>query len=342
MARPRILIIYTGGTIGMVHDSPGGPLVPFSMEALLRRVPTIGELGIDISTQELSQVIDSSGMTPAIWKELALLIGSCHDSFDGFVVLHGSDTMAYTASALSFMLRGLGRPVILTGSQLPIGLVRSDARENLITSLILASMRDEKDRPLINEVCVFFEATLFRGNRTHKFNAENFDAFRSVNYPPLAEAGVHLRVHNDRLLPRPTEAFMVLAEMDAAVATVRLFPGIDLAPYVQICADGHVRGLVLETFGSGNGPDSKVFLNDVTRIVEMGIPVLNITQCRGGRVNMEKYATGRSLAAVGVVSGADMTIEAGLAKMMHLLANISESAELVRLLSVPICGELTR
>lgn len=326
----------------MVHDSPGGPLVPFSMEALLRRVPTIGELGIDISTKELSQVIDSSGMNPTIWKELALLIGTCYDSFDGFVVLHGSDTMAYTASALSFMLRGLGRPVVLTGSQLPIGLVRSDARENLITSLILASMRDEKDRPLINEVCVFFEATLFRGNRTHKFNAENFDAFRSVNYPPLAEAGVHLRVHHDTLLPRPTEAFRVLVEMDAAVACVRLFPGVNLAPYVRMCADGHLHGLVLETFGSGNGPDAATFLDDVKRIVDMGIPMLNITQCRGGRVDMGKYATGRSLAAAGLVSGADMTIEAGLTKMMHLLACERDFDVLRTLLSVPICGELTR
>jgi len=341
MARPRVLIIYTGGTIGMVHDSPGGPLVPFSMDALLRRVPTISELGIDIETEQLSKVIDSSGMNPAIWKELALLIGSRHDSYDGFVVLHGSDTMAYTASALSFMLRGLDRPVILTGSQLPIGLVRSDARENLITSLMLASMRDDKDVPLINEVCVFFEATLFRGNRTHKFNAENFDAFRSVNYPPLAEAGVHLRVHHDRLLPRPTEAFRVLAEMDVAVASVRLFPGIDLAPYIQMCAAGHVRGLVLETFGSGNGPDGAAFLDDVSRIVKMGIPVLNISQCRGGRVDMEKYATGRSLAAAGVISGADMTIEAGLTKMMHLLAYTNKSAEHAELLSAPICGELT-
>jgi L-asparaginase len=341
MARPRILIIYTGGTIGMVHDSPGGPLVPFSMEALLRRVPTIGELGIDISTQELSQVIDSSGMTPAIWKELALLIGSCHDSYDGFVVLHGSDTMAYTASALSFMLRGLGRPVILTGSQLPIGLVRSDARENLITSLILASMKDEKNGPLINEVCVFFEATLFRGNRTHKFNAENFDAFRSVNYPPLAEAGVHLRVHHQRLLPEPTEAFRVFAEMNADVAIIRLFPGINLAPYVEMCAADQLRGIVLESFGSGNGPDDTTFLNHVKSIVGMGIPVLNITQCRGGRVDMGKYATGRSLAAVGVVGGADMTIEAGLTKMMHLLAYGHSSDELGRLLSTAICGELS-
>ncbi len=320
MAAPRILIIYTGGTIGMIQDPGSGALVPFTLEAMLRRLPAISELGIELASVPLKEVIDSSNMSPAVWQELAEIIACNYADYDGFVILHGSDTMAYTASALSFMLCGLAKPVILTGSQLPIGLVRSDARENIITSLMLAAMT-EQGRPVINEVCIYFEDRLFRGNRTHKFNAENFDAFRSVNYPPLADAGVHLKVHGEHLLPVPHRSFELMSALETDIAVLRLFPGIRMAPYADMFRSAGVKGLVLETYGAGNGPQEGDLLAAIRQMVGSGMLVVNVSQCRGGMVQMEKYETGRHLLAAGVVSGRDMTVEAAITKMMHVLAH---------------------
>lgn len=339
MEQSRILIIYTGGTIGMIRDSETGSLVPFTLDAMLNKIPTIRELGIGLEAVALKQVIDSSNMTPEVWAELAEIVSEHYAQFDGFVILHGSDTMAYTASALGFMLDGLAKPVILTGSQLPIGLARTDARENLITSLVMASMR-EGGKPLINEVCVFFEDKLFRGNRTHKFNSENFDAFRSVNYPVLADAGVRLKVHTEHLLSRPNRPFKVQTALSRAVGVIQLFPGIDIAPLADFHMSAGTRGIILETYGSGNGPSSASFLESLKKMDSQGILMVNITQCRGGRVEMEKYATGRSLTEAGVISGRDMTLEAALTKLMHVLATTDEPEIAKVLMQSPLSGEM--
>jgi L-asparaginase len=304
----------------MIQDPGSGALVPFTLEAMLRRLPAISELGIELASVPLKEVIDSSNMSPAVWQELADIIARNYVAYDVFVILHGSDTMAYTASALSFMLCGLAKPVILTGSQLPIGLVRSDARENIITSLMLAAMT-EQGRPVINEVCIYFEDRLFRGNRTHKFNAENFDAFRSVNYPPLADAGVHLKVHGEHLLPVPNRSFELMSALETDIAVLRLFPGIRMAPYADMFRSIGMKGLVLETYGAGNGPQEGDLLAAIRQMVGSGMLVVNVSQCRGGMVQMEKYETGRHLLAAGVVSGRDMTVEAAITKMMHVLAH---------------------
>ncbi len=340
MKQPRILIIYTGGTIGMIQEVVDGPLVPFTLDAMLRKIPSIRDLGIELHSAELDEVIDSSNVTPEVWVQLAAIIGTNYAAYDGFVILHGSDTMAYTASALSFMLDGLGKPVILTGSQLPIGLVRTDARENLITTLSIAAMH-ENGVPLLNEVCIFFEDRLFRGNRTHKFNSENFDAFLSVNYPVLADAGVHIKVHTEHLLAKPTGAFRTQTALNTNIATLRLFPGIALTDYAEFFIAKKLEGLILETYGSGNGSTDETFLESLRKMTAAGIVVLNVTQCQGGGVEMEKYATGRALAEAGVLSGKDITLEAALVKMMHVLGISTQLGERKRLLECDLKGEMT-
>ncbi|MCF8256962.1 MAG: asparaginase [Flavobacteriales bacterium] len=340
MQRPRILIIYTGGTIGMIHDVGSGTLVPFTLEAMLRRLPAIPELELNLSSVSLRKVIDSSNMSPMVWQELTAIISDNYHHYDGFVILHGSDTMAYTASALSFMLSGLAKPVILTGSQLPIGLVRTDARENIITSLMLAAMQKD-GRPMINEVCIYFEDRLFRGNRTHKSNAENFDAFRSANYPVLADAGVHLKVHEEHLLSVPSAPFQTRPELENNIAVLPLYPGIDLIPYSEMFQSRGLRGLVLETFGAGNGPEDNGFLRSLRHIVDNGAVVVNVSQCRGGKVQMEKYATGRQLLDAGVISGSDMTVEAAITKLMHALAYSDSKATCEHFVKHSQRGEMT-
>jgi len=340
MSKPRILILYTGGTIGMIQDVATGSLVPFTLDAMLKKIPAILDLGIDLYSTALEKVIDSSDIDPSVWVDIARIIGDNYAAFDGFVVLHGSDTMAYTASALSFILRGLAKPVILTGSQLPIGLARSDARENLITSLSIAAMQ-ANGQPLVNEVCIFFEDQLFRGNRTHKFNSENFDAFRSVNYPVLADAGVHIKLHAEHLLPKPMGDFELITSLNTHIAVLKLFPGLDASVYADFFIAQKMEGVILETYGSGNGPTSKAFLRGIERMNEHGIVVMNVTQCRGGSVNMDKYNTGRSLARAGVISGKDITIEAALVKMMHVLGTTSDFSKRKLLMENNLNGELT-
>jgi L-asparaginase len=340
MQRPRILIIYTGGTIGMIQDVGSGTLVPFTLEAMLQKIPSIRDLGIELHSTELHPVIDSSNVNPEVWVQLAELIGKHYADFDGFVILHGSDTMAYTASALSFMFDGLAKPVILTGSQLPIGLVRTDARENLITSLSIAAMQHDGE-PIVNEVCIYFEDRLFRGNRTHKFNAENFDAFRSVNYPALADAGVHIRLHIEHLLPRPTKDFQVHFQLEKNIAIVPLFPGIDMQLYTDMLITNGVEGLIVQTYGSGNGPSDERFVSALRRLHEHGVLLLNITQCRGGAVEMEKYATGRALKDAGMLSGKDMTLEAAVTKMMHVFGVCSQLKHREEMMLCPLRGEMS-
>lgn len=324
----------------MIQDVATDTLVPFTLEAMLQKIPSIRDLGIELHSTELEPVIDSSNVNPQIWVQLAGLIGQHYAAYDGFVILHGSDTMAYTASALSFMLDGLAKPVILTGSQLPIGLVRTDARENLITSLSIAAMQRD-GIPMVNEVCIYFEDRLFRGNRTHKFNSENFDAFRSVNYPVLADAGVHIRLHTEHLLSRPSQDFRTHLQLHKNIAIVPLFPGVDMDLYAEMFIAKGLEGLIVQTYGSGNGPSDGRFLHAIRRLSDHGVLLLNITQCRGGSVEMDKYATGRALKEAGMLSGNDMTVEAAVTKMMHVFGVTNHRRQRAEMMDCPLRGEMT-
>ncbi len=341
MKRPNILIIYTGGTIGMIQDEKSGRLRPFRLERVFRSIPSIQRLGLEIHALELEHVIDSSNVTPGIWLELAGTIGRHYDRFDGFVVLHGSDTMAYSASALSFLLENLAKPVIFTGSQLPIGLPRTDARENLITALEIAAMRNSRGRSLIPEVCIYFEDNLYRGNRTHKFNTENFDAFLSRNYPVLAEAGVRITVHEERLLRRPGRKVRIHDALNTRVATLQLFPGVDTGMHTEMYLRKGIATVILQTYGTGNAPTEKAFLNSIKELTDNNISVLNVTLCRQGHVEMGRYETSEQLLDLGVVSGSDITLEAAIAKCMFVTAQEEDMGERNRLLAEPLRGEMT-
>jgi len=325
----------------MIQDPKSGRLRPFRLERLFKSIPSIQNLGIEIHAMELEQIIDSSNVTPKIWIELATTIGKYYKRFDGFVVLHGSDTMAYSASALSFLLENLAKPVIFTGSQLPIGLPRTDARENLITALEIAALRDEKGSSLIPEVCIYFEDKLYRGNRTHKFNTENFDAFLSPNYPPLAEAGVNIRVFDQYLLNGSNDNFAVHSKLNSNVAVLKLFPGIDLQSYLEMFLQKEIGALILETYGSGNGPTDQKFLNAVEKLTDNNVLVLNVTQCREGGVQMGKYETSQALLEMGVISGSDITLESAITKSMFILTITDDHDTRSELLGKPLRGEMT-
>ncbi|MCB9186980.1 MAG: asparaginase [Flavobacteriales bacterium] len=341
MAQAKVLIIYTGGTIGMIRDEKKGTLKPFRLNRMIKSIPSILDLGIEIHAMELEEIIDSSNMTPKVWIELAGIIGDQYEKFDGFVVLHGSDTMAHTASALSFMLENLAKPVILTGSQLPIGLPRTDARENLITALEIASMKNPQGQSLVPEVCIYFEDQLYRGNRTYKFNSENFDAFLSPNYPILAEVGVKIEVFEHRLLPHPNKDLVVRNTLSNKVGMVQLFPGLDLSPFVDMFISTGTELVILETYGSGNGPTDKGFLSAIRKLVENNVLVYNVTQCRQGHVQMGKYEASSDLARFGVLSGDDITIEAALTKAMYVLASTDDTKERAELMERPLRGEMS-
>ena len=340
--KPRILIVYTGGTIGMTEDLATGALVPFSFDHLMRNVPKIGRLGYALDHVEIDPPIDSSNMNPAHWAQVAKMIADAYDDFDGFVVLHGTDTMAYTASALSFMLRGLAKPVILTGSQLPIGEIREDGTENLITALQIAAARTGDGAPMVQEVAISFGRHLWRGNRAMKVSSTNFGAFASYNYPPLADMDLHI-VYRERLLARPAAdaALAPLYAMDDAVAVAFLYPGItEAALRPQLLAPG-AKAVVLRTFGAGNAPTETWFTDLVAEAVGAGKVVVNVTQCPAGGVEEKRYATGDALAKAGVVSGCDMTCEAALTKLMHLFGQGLSATEVAAAMTRPLAGELT-
>lgn len=325
----------------MIRDEKKGTLKPFRLNRMTKSVPSILEMGLEIHALELEEVIDSSNMKPEVWIELAELIEEHYNDYDGFVVLHGSDTMSYSASALSFLLENLGKPIIFTGSQLPLGLPRTDARENLITALEIAALKNKNGDSLVREACIYFEDRLYRGNRTHKFNSENFDAFISPNYPALAESGVKIEVDLDELLPHPKGELKVHSKLNTNVGILRLFPGIDLEPYLRMFLDSKIELVVLETYGSGNGPTDKSFLNAIGTLVQNDIIVYNVTQCRQGHVEMDKYEAGSELAAMGVISGEDITLEAAITKAMFVLGQTKNITERKRLMITALRGEMT-
>lgn len=338
--KSNVLVIYTGGTIGMQKDPDTGALMPLEIDGLIRHIPEMALLDCNISSVSFETPIDSSDMSAKEWIELATIIEDHYHSYDGFVILHGSDTMAYTSSALSFLLENLDKPVILTGSQLPIGILRSDAKENIINSLEIASAKDLEGKSIVQEVCIYFEYKLYRGNRVFKNSSENFEAFESFNYPPLAEAGVNIK-YRKRFLNKGTNGvFRAHKTLNTNVAVIPLFPSFN-PDIIQMMIDKNVEGIILLTFGSGNTPTNEVFFKAIEEGINKGIKIANITQCRGGGVRPGMYAAGLAIQKLGVLDGKDMTMEAGLTKMMFLLSLKLSDKAFKRLYSEPLKGELT-
>lgn len=339
--QPHILLIYTGGTIGMIKDVYTGSLKAFDFDSLLIKIPELRLLDCSIETISFEEPIDSSNMHPKYWADIATIIGDNYTDFDGFVVLHGSDTMSYTASALSFMLENLAKPVILTGSQLPIGDLRTDAKENLITSIQMAALHIE-GLPVIREVGLYFEYKLYRGNRTTKLNAEHFEAFESFNYPNLAESGVHLNVNSESLWrPKPNSELVLRTAMDTNVGVLKLFPGISRPICEAVFKSKLIKGLIIETYGSGNATTEPWFLELIENAVRNGLHIVNVTQCAGGSVNMGQYETSSQLKLLGVISGKDITTEAAIAKLMYLLGENVDKNEFKTIFETSLRGELS-
>ncbi len=338
-SKPSILLIYTGGTIGMMKDFETGALKAFNFKKLLQKIPEIKQLDCVIETISFEKPIDSSNMNPEKWVQIATIIEENYTAFDGFVVLHGSDTMSYSASALSFMLENLNKPVVFTGSQLPIGDLRTDAKENLITAIQIASLQ-QKGKPVIGEVCLYFEYKLYRGNRTTKINAEHFNAFTSPNYPPLAESGVHLNVNNNLLTSKNSKKLVVRKELNDHVAIIKMFPGINESVLSAIFSIPNLKGVVLETYGSGNAPTHDWFIQILKNAIKKGLFIVNVTQCSGGSVNMGQYETSTQLKKIGIISGKDITTEAAITKMMYLLGQNVAPKVFKTIFETPLRGEM--
>ena len=340
MTQPKIALVYTGGTIGMIKNPKTGALSNFNFTELLDKIPELELLDCSIETLSLPQPIDSSDMSVEAWIQTAELIEYQYNKFDGFVVLHGSDTMAYSASALSFMFENLTKPIIFTGSQLPIGDLRTDAKENLITAIQIASLQKNK-LPLINEVCLYFEYKLYRANRTTKISAEHFEAFASPNFPPLAESGVFLKVDEHLLLPKPSKPLQVHKKFDKNILILKLFPSISATFINQILSVENLKGVVLETFGSGNAPTDVAFINALKTAIDKGIFIVNVTQCSGGSVQMGRYETSTQLKNIGVISGKDITTEAAVSKIMYLIGQSISVNIFKTVFETPLRGEIS-
>ncbi len=340
----KILMIYTGGTIGMKENPSTHALEPLDFSHLLDNVPKLKMLDYKIDSLQFSEPLDSSAMTPCHWKEIAEAIEKHYEDYDGFVILHGTDTMAYTASALSFMLKNLRKPVIITGSQLPIGEVRTDGEENLITALQVAAECDSEGKPMVKEVAILFENSLLRGNRSTKHSADKFNAFQSNNYPRLAKIGLGITYNHDALLHEKCGCDAKLEVeygFDSNVMVIDLFPGLHENLFRYMLNAPGIRGIVMKTFGAGNGPSADWFLKELKEAVDRGVVIVNVTQCGNGCVLPYRYETGRKLREAGVISGHDLTAEAAITKLMHLLAQSDNPAEVKRLMEENICGEMT-
>ena len=337
-----VLLIYTGGTIGMIQNPETGALENFNFDQLLHHVPEIKQFNLDIFSYAFTPPIDSSDMNPTFWAELVGIIYSNYERYDGFVILHGTDTMAFTASALSFMLEGLMKPVILTGSQLPIGALRTDGKENLLTAIEIAAAKNPDGTPIVPEVCVFFHEKLMRGNRTTKISAENFDAFESNNYPLLAHSGIEIQYHRHFIKPyNPESELIPHYEMDSNILILSLFPGIQPGIVEQVLRSPELKGIIFRTFGSGNAPRFPWLTEALTEATKRGKIIVNITQCSTGSVKMRMYETGRQLLEAGIISGNDSTVEAALTKLMYLLGQGLSPENIRSEMKRSIAGEIS-
>lgn len=338
--RASILIIYTGGTLGMDYDERGA-LVPCAFEHIVSRMPVLKDLGINLSVIPFNPPIDSSNVTVAHWVQIGQIIHDQYANFDGFIVLHGTDTMAYSASALSFMLQGLNKPVIFTGAQLPIASPRSDGRENFITALEIAADKKE-GKPIVSEVCVFFNHLLLRGNRSKKVESRHFDAFESENYPILAEAGIVIDYNYAALRPYDVNAKLEFNTiMKNEIVVLKLFPGISETVVTNTLKSDMVKGVIMESYGSGNVPHQPWFLDLLGVAIANDIVILNVSQCNGGKVIQGKYEASSALESLGVISGADLTSEAAITKMMYAFGRYVNTVDIKKCLITPISGEMT-
>ncbi len=339
-----LLIIYTGGTIGMKEDPMDGTLKPFDFSQIMEEVPELNKFDVKIDSYTFDPLIDSSDVEPSLWISLAELIRDRYEDYDGFIILHGTDTMAYSASTLSFMLEGLTKPVVFTGSQLPIGVPRTDGKENLISAVEIAAAKDYEGHARVPEVCIYFDSKLLRGNRSTKYSAEAFNAFASPNCPPLAEAGIQIRYNTD-VIRKPIywdAQLRVQTHLDTRVAILKVHPGMTPQVMRSVVSDPLTRACIIETYGSGNALSKEWFLDIVREAAEAGKILLNVTQCKSGTVNMNLYATGATLKHAGVLSGSDITTEAALGKLFSLMGRSDNDGWVKTMLEKNLCGEITK
>ncbi len=339
----KVLVIYTGGTIGMIKNPETGLLNSFDFNSVYEHIPELNRLmHTEIDTMSVTRPIDSSEMSSEDWIQMAKLIQNSYDLYDGFVILHGTDTMSYTASALSFMIKDLQKPVILTGSQLPIGVIRTDGKENLITAIEIAAAKDSNGESIIQEVAVYFEYSLYRGNRSSKVSSHQFEAFKSPNYPELAIAGVNIKYKWSALFRPKQSKPSYNFSLSNSVALLKIYPGMDINLYRGLFDVSKTKGIVLETFGSGNAPSNIEMQSLMKDYVEGGGVIVNITQCSSGGVKQGAYHTSSFFNKIGVISGSDLTVEAAITKLMFALGTESNSDNIKALMATPMCGEMER